>query len=1095
MNPTRLLMFYLDRLFLPTVPDLQAPAYLGSYSLGLVVLSVLIAVLAAFIALSISGRIAASASRSARLAWTAAGAISMGGGIWSMHFIGMLAFSLPCGISYDPLLTVFSTIPGILASGIALTLISQKKRVSLGRLLVGGVLMGAGIGAMHYAGMAALRFDGLMLYDPMLVGVSVVVAIILAAAALSVRTVCADWHLPDWSTTLLSATLMGCGIAGMHYTAMRASIFFPLLDAGEPGTPVNAPGLALIIAAFTMFGAVLTLVASFAGQRSELAMEMATEVARRESLERIAVEGRSRLQAIFDAVVDAIVTIDAEGRILQWSSGAQRIFGYEPDEIIGQNLTILMPEPHRSAHHRYVGSYLTTNLAKIIGIGRELTAIRKDGTELPIDLAVGEAHIGDEVFFTGIMRDITERKQAEQELIRAREEAEAANVAKSSFLATMSHEIRTPLNGVLGMANLLKSTHLNDRQHHLVDSLSRSGQGLLSIINDILDLSKIEAGRLELVDIDFDIREVVAEVADMFGERCSSKGLELVYYVAEEVPLHVIGDPGRLRQILINLVGNAFKFTERGEILIEVSAASKADDHVMLSVAVEDTGIGIPADKRAQVFESFQQVDGSMTRARGGTGLGLAITRELVGMMGGQITVESEFGRGSRFQFSIRCGRIDEPEADRSERIIEHPLRMLLLDTNAISAHIMSLYLAKWTIDAELASTITEAEAALADRGDANGFDLVMLDLKGLGEPGMELARKIRAQAKPPALILLTGLDAKFTDDAIEELGAFATLTKPVRPSVLFECLTAIAAGDRDSSIARFFVRGDPRHHRFAGRILVVEDNPINQDVATGILENMGCRVVTAPNGRHAVRLVAQEKFDLVLMDCEMPEMDGFEATKRIRELEELNNALPEEGEAGPSSHLPIIALTAHALADIREKCLRAGMDDFLVKPFDEKQMAKALARWLIHGEPTEADNADAGGDAEVVPLVTASMPSAAIDRGVIHGVRTFRGEKGRALFQRVVTQFSTTAPELAAKIRTAVGAGDTTAVWQPAHSLKSSAAALGALRLSANCAQIERLGRELGQFPGEDELATLDAEIAAAIAGLSELLETADAA
>jgi len=861
--------------------------------------------------------------------------------------------------------------------------------------------------------------------------------------------------------------------------------------------PADTTVLAVLIALFATLVAAIILIASFAGRQSELAMEMAREVARREKLELDAVEGRSQLQAVFDAVVDAIVTIDVEGHILQWSSGAQRIFGYTPEEIIGSNLTILMPEPHRSVHHRYVGAFLATGQAKIIGIGRELTAVRKDGTELPIELAVGEARVGEKVFFTGIMRDITERKQAEHELIRAREEAEAANVAKSSFLATMSHEIRTPLNGVLGMANLLNATQLSDRQRQLVDSLTRSGQGLLAIINDILDLSKIEAGRLELVEIEFDLREVVAEVADMFGERCSSKGLELVYYVAEEVPAHVVGDPGRLRQILINLVGNAFKFTERGEILIEVSMTSTDDNDVMLSIAVEDTGIGIPPDKRAQVFESFQQVDGSMTRSRGGTGLGLAITRELVGMMGGKISVESEFGRGSRFQFTVRCGGLNEPDnTDRIERRIEHPMRMLLVDTNPISAHIMSLYLTKWTIDAELASTLSEAETALEQHSGAdNGFDVVMLDLRGLGAPGIELARKIREFAKPPALLLMTGLDATLAEDELDSLGAFATLTKPVRPSVLFECLTAIASGDRENGIAPFFVRADARlkQRRFTGRILVVEDNQINQDVATGILENMGCRVVTAPNGRHAVRMIAQEKFDLVLMDCEMPEMDGFEATKRIRDLEKLTQALPDT----EAPRLPIIALTAHALADIREKCLRAGMDDFLVKPFDERQMAKALARWLDHADGSEPANDETVGEpsTEVAPLAVAPSTQPAIDRNVIAGVRTFQGEKGRALFGRVVMQFSTTAPEIGTTIHTACGNGDAEGIWRAAHSLKSSSAALGALRLSRLCAQIEALAREHGLIPEAEMLSTLDAEVEAAVSGLGELLEIADAA
>ena len=290
------------------------------------------------------------------------------------------------------------------------------------------------------------------------------------------------------------------------------------------------------------------------------------------------------MQAIFDAVADAIVTIDKDGHIQQWSSGAQRIFGYAPEEVIGANLTILMPEPHRSRHAGYVGSFLKSRDPKIIGVGRELTAIRKDGLEFPIELTVSEVRSGEEAFFTGILRDITERKRVEAELIQARQQAEAANLAKSQFLATMSHEIRTPMNGVLGMANLLSSTALNDRQRRLVDNVSRSGQALLGIINDILDFAKIESGKFEFSSVPFEPRESIAEMAELFSERCSTKGLEFIYFVAEDVPAMLVGDPMRLRQILVNLVGNSVKFTERGEILVEVSLVKCDAEGVVLNL-------------------------------------------------------------------------------------------------------------------------------------------------------------------------------------------------------------------------------------------------------------------------------------------------------------------------------------------------------------------------------------------------------------------------------------------------------------------------------------------------------------------------------
>ena len=368
-----------------------------------------------------------------------------------------------------------------------------------------------------------------------------------------------------------------------------------------------------------------------------------------EAAEQRAESERARLQAIFDAVVDAIETLDKDGHIQQWSSGAQRIFGYAPEEVIGANLD----DPDAGAASQPASPPMSAAFSEdpqrsrsSASAGRADREIRKDGTEFLIELAVSEVTNGEEAFFTGILRDITERKRRRcAELVRAREEAEAANLAKSQFLATMSHEIRTPMNGVLGMANLLSSTTLNDRQRRLVDNVSRSGQALLGIINDILDFAKIESGKFEFSSVPFELRETIAEMAELFSERCTKKGLEFIYFVAEDVPTMLVGDPMRLRQILVNLVGNSVKFTERGEILVEVSLARKEADAVVLNFAVEDTGIGIPPEQRARVFESFHQVDGSLTRARGGSGLASrGSLRQLVELMDGEIVAEGRAG-------------------------------------------------------------------------------------------------------------------------------------------------------------------------------------------------------------------------------------------------------------------------------------------------------------------------------------------------------------------------------------------------------------------------------------------------------------------
>jgi len=956
-------MLYLNWRFLP-VYDLvdSAAAYGGGYNTGLVALSVVVATLAAFVALSISGRIVAANSRPARWAWASAGAICMGGGIWSMHFIGMLAFSLPCGVTYSPVGTVLSMIPGILASGVALQVISQRTDPGFKRLALGGVLMGAGIGLMHYSGMAAMEAEALLRYDPGLVVLSIVVAVGLAFVSLSIRFRFRASGLSTIAVTAVAAPFMGFAVAGMHYTAMQASIFFPLPDAPLASMPASPMFLAALITVFVVLIMVIALIATFAGRQVELAQNLAAEIA--------------------------------------------------------------------------------------------------------------------------------ERKRTEEELIKARQQAEAANRAKSQFLATMSHEIRTPMNGVVGTANLLAATPLNDRQSQLVHNLVRSGQALIGIINDILDLSKIEAGRFDLASVEFDPRELIAEVTDLFCERCTSKGLEFVYFVTEEVPRRLTGDPSRLRQVLINLVGNAVKFTERGEILLELSVAESSRDHATLRCSVSDTGIGIDPEQQARIFESFHQVDASMTRSRGGTGLGLSIVKELVTIMGGEIGVESEVGRGSRFWFTVRLARSEhEAGTPGAHRKIERPLRVLVVDSNAVSADVMSRYFASWRLDALICGTAAEAEQAWQTAlGSERPFDVAIIDVKGLRCDGMKLARKIRnhEQGKRPEVILLMGLDGSIPDKKLESVGAFALLAKPPRPSVLFDCLASIASGSRENGVASFYVRKSAAAPKvaFDARVLVAEDNAVNQDVATGLLKNMGCSVVTAPNGQHAVQLFAQEPFDLILMDCEMPIMDGFDAAKRIRDIERALSGL--RGGEKSRDRTPIVALTAHALAEVRERCLDAGMDDFLVKPYDDVQIADMLGRWLT----PRAAVSSPGAESSIPPEAAPAPEPAVVDLATVEKIRRIPGENGSSLLDQVVARFAANAGPLMVDLRAKARNSDPEAVWRAAHGLRSSAASIGACRVAQCCREIEVSARDNAVIPSAPALAALENELSTAIRTLNTLLQ-----
>ena len=762
---------------------------------------------------------------------------------------------------------------------------------------------------------------------------------------------------------------------------------------------------------------------------------------------RVARESEQKLQGIVDTALDAVVRMNVNGQIVGWNSQAEKIFGWSRDEALGQPLdSTIIPMRYREAHKHGMRRYIESGSSAVLDTRIEIYGLRRTGEEFPIELAITRVQLeGEAQFeFCSFIRDISERREREQSLMAANVRAEAANVAKSEFLANMSHEIRTPMSAIIGMAYLALRTELNPKQHDYVGKIHRAALSLLGIINDILDFSKIEAGKLDVEEIPFFLDDVLANVASVTSQKAADKQLEYLFHVPHTIPRNLVGDPLRLGQVLINLVNNAVKFTDTGELELACTLqerAGTAPGHVVLRFSVRDTGIGMSEQQKAKLFRAFSQANGSTTREYGGTGLGLSISQQLVELMGGTIEVDTEPGRGSTFHFDLEFALSGLPEKVTVMPPALNEARVLLVDDSHIALEILVEALQALPLRVDITSSGSEAEAAIVD-ADATGdpYKLVLTDWQMPGMDGIELARRVRANDKlslTPSTVLVTAFGREEVQHEAEAAGIIGFLFKPIGQSVLVDTLISLFAPGSDPA------GGDELHSRrdYAVRVLLVEDNQVNQQIAVELMAVQGISVDIANTGHQALEklmLAGPEGYSLVLMDLEMPQMDGHEATIELRKDARFNN-------------VPVIAMTAHALSEIRERCLREGMQDYITKPVDPEKLYSTLARWLGQAMPPRV--ALPARDTQAIAGL------AGVDSAL--GLRHVAGNA--ALYLQLLDRFRASQRSAADEIRHDFEAGRPDAACKRAHTLRGVAGNIGARDLQAVAQSVEESLRAEG--------------------------------
>ena len=767
--------------------------------------------------------------------------------------------------------------------------------------------------------------------------------------------------------------------------------------------------------------------------------------------------GERRLRTIMDQIPVTISYIDAGLRYRYINRAQEQWLGKSEAEVVGRAVREVAGDAVWSDIEPKLRAALEGEEVPLERrrLDRQGNQVWHSGRHVPDINDEGQVVGVYTVFFDITQRAVAEQRlrQREQELLVAKEAAENASRTKSEFLANMSHEIRTPMNGVLGLTEMLLETSLDAQQRSFVDTVRSSGETLLSIINDILDFSKIEAGKIETETLDFNLYQAVEDVVQLIAPRAHAKQIELVCRLDEGLPAAVRGDPYRLRQVITNLIGNAVKFTDHGEVLVDV----RRQDDTTLRVSVQDTGIGIAPETRTRLFRAFMQADGSTTRRFGGTGLGLAISYNLVQLMGGTMGVDSIQGKGSTFWFTLPLVVARDAPTVANPQGLAHR-QVLIVDDNATNREILEQHVRAGGMRTACAVDGFDALAQLR-RAQAQGipFDIAVVDMKMPGMDGIELAEAIRADAlfAELRLVLVSSLHSPDELARAREMGIHAYLSKPVMRQELFRAL-AETVGEVPLDSRATAAAKRTALPKFHARVLLAEDNGVNQVVARNMLKSLGCETIIVPNGERALQSVQRNQYDILLMDCQMPVMDGYAATKAVREWEQEN---------GAGRRLPIVALTANALVGDAEQCMAAGMDDHLAKPYTRPQLAEKLARWLPSEliSPQEEEGADRAAAATAVQIATE-----ALDQAALANIRAI--DEDGSVINEVIGIYLEEAPQNIAALKDALAATNTAELTRVAHAMKSASANVGAKSLSELCKRLERQGRA-GEMAGAGEL------------------------